>query len=100
MDPRNCKCPINEIWGQVCHCQRRCDNEIEVRVTCLLVFKVARHRAASKTGESKEMDSPLKSSEEMQSYRRFDFNSGLFQTSALENCRIINLCCFKPLSLW
>ena len=35
--------------------------------------------------------------EGMQPCRHLDFNP--CQTSAFQNCKIINLCCFKPLSL-
>lgn len=55
--PCSHKCPISEIQKKV------------VRVICLLVLKIggpeSRHKAASESGKSKEMDSPFKASEEM-----------------------------------
>ena len=54
---------------------------------------------ASRSYRRKEMDSPPEPEERMQPCWNLDFSlMGPFQFSDLQNCKIINLCCLKPLS--
>ena len=46
-------------------------------------------------GKVKEMYFPLELSEGMRPSQHLDF-----RTSDLQNCKVVNLCPFKPLGLW
>jgi len=54
------------------------------------------------TRNSKETSSSLEPPEETQACQHLDFSamSETHHSSDLQNCKIINLCCFKPLSSW
>ena len=49
-----------------------------------------------KAGKGKEMHSPLEPLEGTLILAQWD----LLQTSDLQNCKVIHLCCFKQASLW
>ena len=60
-----------------------------------------RNVTASTRWKNKEMNSPLEPPEGTQPCRHLDFSPGdPFWTAGVQNYKIINLCCFKPLSLW
>lgn len=57
--------------------------------------------AASRSWKGKGRQSPLEPPEGMQVCQHPDFSvQNLFQTSDLQNGKMIHLCCFKPLHLW
>ena len=55
----------------------------------------------SRIWERQRRDSPLDCPERNKPYKRPDLCTvGPIQTSDLQNYKIINLCCFKPLHVW
>lgn len=57
--------------------------------------------AASRSWRRPEADSALEPAEEAQPCRLSDFSSvNPMSDSGLWNCKIIDICCFKPLSLY
>lgn len=55
-------------------------------------------QAAPESGKGKEMDSFLKPLEGMQLCLHLGFSPDPFCTSDLQDCQVIHLWCFKPLS--